>query len=133
MCRSKSYHHIVAAGSVNNKAARHARHASRQLYSTSAASPLQCAIPGIVVDAKEVAPRLASGVNILYLAQGMLVSEHTTLEVIHQGFVAPKLISGSGQRPTEQSLPQSDLWQLVMATAEKTMLRINCDVVHNKH
>lgn len=53
---------------------------------------LQCAIPGIVVDAKEVAPRLAIRVFILHLAQGMLVSEHTSLEVFHKGFIAPKLV-----------------------------------------
>ena len=79
-----------------------------QAANSTAATLVQCAIPGIVVDAKEVAPRLAIRVGILHLAQGMLVSEHTSLEVSHQGFVAPKLIESPSQNPTNQALPQSD-------------------------
>ena len=76
-----------------------------QAANSTAATLVQCAIPGIVVDAKEVASRLAIKLCILYLAQGMLVSEFTSLEVSHQGFVAPVLVETSSQHPTQQALP----------------------------
>ena len=41
--------------------------------------PLQCAIPGVVVDAKEVTPRFAIRVFVLHLAKGILIGEHTSL------------------------------------------------------